>query len=1418
MTADIAPLGFSVDTSSLKEAQAEAKKTTAEFNKMADSAGKAAETAGRKAEALRKAADEAKKASEGSSLAAQQEAAALEKAAAKAETVAKAKRAEADALKQSAQAANENAAALAKVATGGSSAGAGLTVVAEHANRASSSISASVASVTNLAAAMARGGSASLAGAAQGVTTAFAGMLPFLGALGMAAGSVTLVATATGFAFYKVSEFFAPFQDRLAAVDARLRNTIQTSATTARRIRDDITSMSQDTGLGFAPSADAFLRMARNRGSIGANTSELLALTEATQKLGVISGAGAGETASGMLQLSQALASGRLQGDELRSIMEQMPALAKAIADGLGVSVGQLRNMGSEGQLTSDKVFAAILSQIEKIRSEFAAMPDTVERANQRLSDSFDRLFANIGKSIDASPKMQALTNLMNSGVSAAATYFDTDPMVQSKVRSDGIVAALSEAQKQLAEARSSANSGSSWWEGRGAQWYKEDSVRNLQARVDALQKQLLAEQYRMYQPMTAPEATIRSDAAVERGMVVTQDVLRLASAQKEAQTRATTLEEAIAALQSGLTKLTPEEAATKLRTLQDALAAVRAQAEENVSALDKFRRATSELDRLRTTYGADNIDAAKQASQLAIDSTKAGAPTSEAEAMAAITADKIASAKVSIEREKNEILRLRDQTAAAARGLVDLNVELARQKQALELGPAANTTSGRKLVDLAGEEARARAQAERDLLNAKSEMAPEPRATGDVRRQMEQLQRSIDDLNAMRGASSARQAAIQFEAGLAEDLKTIPDSMKAAYEQLKRAQFGAQQANAAEAPFTNAEQSVDEMQRQLEMQSAAFGKSRADAASLNEQLRLYNDLVRQGVEVTPEMAARIKAMGDAYGTVQGKLDDLSDRQQRAIADMDQFRGATRSALGSLVSGDFKGALTGMLDFAKDKVLDNINESLFSKNGALGGGAFGDFFGGIFGAANGVEIGRTAANPMWVQIAGAALGSAVGDNKPADAILPSVKSTVSSAGAGTPASVDATVATAIEAAGGGKLTIPSRVNTAFDPRLMEILKTTSERYGYNAELISGLRPGDPRLHGKGMAADIQLFDRSGKAIPNYQSATGFRDYEVFAQRARLTQQELYPQLNDDFRWGGYFSGPKGKYGSLDTMHFDLGGHQMAGGAWATGLTTQQRNFFPGAQSFGMDALGQINTSASSAANALEQLGNTSATASQGVETLGTKAQDASSTPTASAPTTQTIGASDQNAFGIGDLLSSLTSGLSGIFGQFGSIFSSIFSSLFKGIGGGGGGFLSSILGFLFNADGNVFQSPSLHRYANSVVDRPSFFAFAAGGGIMGEAGPEAIMPLKRGSDGKLGVSAMPSFAPANANQSGGAVYQTTYAPQVTNVVQSTGNRQTDEHLAKRMNEETKTALDNHLVDFMHRESRNGGMLKSGKFT
>lgn len=129
-----------------------------------------------------------------------------------------------------------------------------------------------------------------------------------------------------------------------------------------------------------------------------------------------------------------------------------------------------------------------------------------------------------------------------------------------------------------------------------------------------------------------------------------------------------------------------------------------------------------------------------------------------------------------------------------------------------------------------------------------------------------------------------------------------------------------------------------------------------------------------------------------------------------------------------------------------------------------------------------------------------------------------------------------------------------------NPALIDILKEAAARTGMQVEAYSGYRPGDPRFHGKGEATDIRIIGPDGNPLPNYQTPETFKTYEQLAQAARQVQMEKYPELADQFRWGGYFGGGKGKYGAMDLMHFDLGGGNglgMAGGSWENGINPQQ---------------------------------------------------------------------------------------------------------------------------------------------------------------------------------------------------------------------------------------------------------------------
>ena len=143
--------------------------------------------------------------------------------------------------------------------------------------------------------------------------------------------------------------------------------------------------ISKDTGADLGAAVDVFQRLSFVRTEIGATVNDMLQFTETVSQLGIVSGASTTALRSGLTQLGQGLSSGVLRAEEFNSILENIPAVGKAIAEEFGVTTGQLRNLVIDGKVLSQDVFQAILNQSEKVRAEFEKFPTTVGRAFANL-------------------------------------------------------------------------------------------------------------------------------------------------------------------------------------------------------------------------------------------------------------------------------------------------------------------------------------------------------------------------------------------------------------------------------------------------------------------------------------------------------------------------------------------------------------------------------------------------------------------------------------------------------------------------------------------------------------------------------------------------------------------------------------------------------------------------------------------------------------------------------------------------------------------------------------------------------------------------------------------------------------------------------------------------------------------------
>ena len=163
-------------------------------------------------------------------------------------------------------------------------------------------------------------------------------------------------------------------------------------------VQKELYRMAIDTRQAYASTATLYASVARNSSELGKSAEDVLGFTEDVSRAMMIGGGSAASQQAALIQLGQALGSGVLRGDELNSIMEQAPRLAKAIAEGMGTTIAQLRVLGKEGKLTAIDVFDAIRKSSEKLKREMGKIPWTVNQAGVRVSNALGNLFSKLEK------------------------------------------------------------------------------------------------------------------------------------------------------------------------------------------------------------------------------------------------------------------------------------------------------------------------------------------------------------------------------------------------------------------------------------------------------------------------------------------------------------------------------------------------------------------------------------------------------------------------------------------------------------------------------------------------------------------------------------------------------------------------------------------------------------------------------------------------------------------------------------------------------------------------------------------------------------------------------------------------------------------------------------------------------------
>lgn len=212
-----------------------------------------------------------------------------------------------------------------------------------------------------------------------------------------------------GSAFLEVADNMTQLQARIAR--------LSTDAATAKQTFSDIAAISSRTGSSISDTTKLWETLTSSLKDAGATNAQVLNLTDTLQKIGRIGGSSTEEMANALRQFGQSIASGTIRAEEFNSILEQMPELARQIASGLGISMGELRQRMLEGKLTAQDALNAIQDRTSQINSEFSKLPRTMSQATNSLEVSFATLVASINNATGASTTMVSIVDSLTSAL-----------------------------------------------------------------------------------------------------------------------------------------------------------------------------------------------------------------------------------------------------------------------------------------------------------------------------------------------------------------------------------------------------------------------------------------------------------------------------------------------------------------------------------------------------------------------------------------------------------------------------------------------------------------------------------------------------------------------------------------------------------------------------------------------------------------------------------------------------------------------------------------------------------------------------------------------------------------------------------------------------------------------------------------
>lgn len=229
--------------------------------------------------------------------------------------------------------------------------------------------------------------------------------------------------------------------DELNTLNARIK-LVTNSTEEYNRAQVALFELAQRTRTSLAETVNLYARIANATKDAGVGQEVLLQVVETVNQAVQLSGASTQAAEAALVQLGQGLASGALRGEELNSVLEQTPALADAIAKGLGKTRGELRQLGQDGKLTAQQVIDSLLKQRDAVASQFAQLPLTVGQAITQLKNSGLQL-------VGAFDQTRGTTAALAQEIKSLADYLSSDQAIGAVIE---FSATWSDAFKQIAQ------------------------------------------------------------------------------------------------------------------------------------------------------------------------------------------------------------------------------------------------------------------------------------------------------------------------------------------------------------------------------------------------------------------------------------------------------------------------------------------------------------------------------------------------------------------------------------------------------------------------------------------------------------------------------------------------------------------------------------------------------------------------------------------------------------------------------------------------------------------------------------------------------------------------------------------------------------------------------------------------------